>query len=181
MTIGRGYWEIPPKCHFVHHEYYMTWLCVESGRLGEKPPSDRLRYGKGACCCCCCCCCYYHFPVVRKLSLLFYVKWDVTFLHFFRFRSIMDLNPALPYWKMLVFVFLLAVLGTPQSLVLVPPINPVLLLGAPALSLWWMQIWIYLQSDRFLSITFYNLLSVLSSSFFISLHICFFFCLFLLY
>jgi hypothetical protein len=49
------------------------------------------------------------------------------------FRCIVALNPALPIWKMLVFVFLLAMLGTSQSLVLVPLINTVLLLGAPML------------------------------------------------
>jgi hypothetical protein len=44
---------------------------------------------------------------------------------FFFVQSIVALNPALPSWKMLVFVFLLAVLGTYQRLVFVPLINSV--------------------------------------------------------
>jgi hypothetical protein len=62
------------------------------------------------------------------------------------------LNPVLPSWKMLVFVFLLAVLGTSQILLFVPLTNTVLLLGAPMLPAWWVKISTYLQSERFLSI-----------------------------
>jgi hypothetical protein len=47
----------------------------------------------------------------------------------FLFRSIVTLT--LPSWKMLVFVFLLEMLGTSQRLVFLPQINTVLLLGAP--------------------------------------------------
>jgi hypothetical protein len=43
--------------------------------------------------------------------------------------------------------------------VFVPLINTVLLLGAPMLPTRRVNISTYLQSDRFLSITFYNLLS----------------------
>jgi hypothetical protein len=48
----------------------------------------------------------------------------------FSFRSVVPLNPALPSCKMLIIVFLLAVLGTSQLLVFVLIINTVLLLGA---------------------------------------------------
>jgi hypothetical protein len=66
------------------------------------------------------------------------------------------LNPALPSWKMLVFVFLLAMLGTSQSLAFVPQINIVLLLGAPMRPTWWVKISTYLRSEGFPSIIFYN-------------------------
>jgi hypothetical protein len=67
------------------------------------------------------------------------------------------LNPALPSWKMLAFVSLLAMLGTSQRLAFVPQINTVFLLGAPMLPTWWVKILTYLQSERFLFIIFYNL------------------------
>jgi hypothetical protein len=76
----------------------------------------------------------------------------------FWFRCIVALNPALSSWKMLVFVFLLAMLWTPRSLVLVPLINTVLLLGAPMLPTWWVEMSTYLQSEPFLLIIFYNFL-----------------------
>jgi hypothetical protein len=60
----------------------------------------------------------------------------------FLFRSIVALNAALPFWKILAFVFLPAILETSHCLVFVPLINTVLLLGAPVLP------------TRFLSITF---------------------------
>jgi hypothetical protein len=47
-------------------------------------------------------------------------------------------------------------LGTSQPLALVPQINTVLLLGAPMLPTWWVKILIYLQSERFLFVIFYN-------------------------
>jgi hypothetical protein len=53
-------------------------------------------------------------------------------------RSIVASNPALPSWKMLVFVFLLAMLGTSQNLAFV------LLLGAPMLRKWWVKISTYI-------------------------------------
>jgi hypothetical protein len=56
---------------------------------------------------------------------------------FFLFRPLMALNPALPSWKMLVFVFLLALLRTSQCLLFVRQINFVFLLGAPVLPTWW--------------------------------------------
>lgn len=49
------------------------------------------------------------------------------------FRTIVAQSPAPTSWTMLVFVFLLAMLGTPQSLVIVPPTYTALLLGAPVL------------------------------------------------
>jgi hypothetical protein len=67
------------------------------------------------------------------------------------------LNPALPSWKMLVFVSLLAMFGISQRLAFVPQINTLPLLGAPMLPTWWVKILTYLQSKRFLFITFYNL------------------------
>jgi hypothetical protein len=69
----------------------------------------------------------------------------------------MALSPAPRSWKMLVFVSLLAMLGTSQRLASVPLINTVLLLGAPMQPTWWVKILIYLQSKRFLYIVFYNL------------------------
>jgi hypothetical protein len=72
---------------------------------------------------------------------------------FFLFRSVVALNPVLPFWKMLAFVFL-PILGTSHCLVFVPLINIVLLLGAPVLPTRWVQILTYLQSEPFLSITF---------------------------
>jgi hypothetical protein len=66
----------------------------------------------------------------------------------------MALNPALPFWKMLAFVFLPAIFGASHCLVFVPLINTVLLLGAPVLLTWWVRSSTYLQSEPFLSITF---------------------------
>jgi hypothetical protein len=60
------------------------------------------------------------------------------------------LNPALPSWKMLVFVSLLAVLGTSQCLAFVSQTNTILRLGAPMLPTWLVKISTYLQSVRFL-------------------------------
>jgi hypothetical protein len=75
-------------------------------------------------------------------------------MHFSLFRFIVVLNPGLPFWKMLAFVFLPAILGTSHCLVFVPLINTVLLLGAPMMSTQWVKISTYSQSKRFLSITF---------------------------
>jgi hypothetical protein len=74
-------------------------------------------------------------------------------MHFFFFQVYRVLNPALLSWKMLVFLFLLAMLGTSQCLVFAPLINTVLL-GAPMLSTRWIKTSTYLQSEPFLSITF---------------------------
>jgi hypothetical protein len=57
---------------------------------------------------------------------------------------------------MLVFVSLLAMLGTSQSLAFVPLTNTILLLGAPMLPKWWVKILTYLQSERVLFIIFHN-------------------------
>jgi hypothetical protein len=75
---------------------------------------------------------------------------------FFLFRPLVALNPALPSWKMLVFVSLLAMLRNSQCLALVPQIYTVLLLSAPMLPTWWVKIVTYLQSELFLLIIFYN-------------------------
>jgi hypothetical protein len=80
----------------------------------------------------------------------------------FLFRPIVALSPALPFWKMFVFVSLLAMLGTSQSLAFVPLTNTALLLGAHIQPTWWVKILTYLQSERFLFIIFYNLVFKLS-------------------
>jgi hypothetical protein len=77
-------------------------------------------------------------------------------MYFFLFGPIVALNPAVPLWKMLVFLFLLAMLGTSQRLAFVPLTNTVLL-GAPLLPTWQVKISTYLQSERFLFIICYNL------------------------
>jgi hypothetical protein len=64
------------------------------------------------------------------------------------------LNPVLPFWKMLVFVLPVAMLGTSYCLVWVPLINTVLLHGEPMLPTWWANISAYLQSKPLFSITF---------------------------
>jgi hypothetical protein len=60
---------------------------------------------------------------------------------------------------MSVFVPLLAMLGTSQRVAFVPQTNTVLLLGAPMQPTRWVMIstYVYLRSERFLSIIFYNL------------------------
>jgi hypothetical protein len=75
---------------------------------------------------------------------IIYVKGDFT-----SYLRIVAFIPALPSWKMLVFLILLAVLGTSQSLVFVPLLNTVLLLCTPMLTTWWVKISTYLQSERF--------------------------------
>jgi hypothetical protein len=67
------------------------------------------------------------------------------------------LNHALPSWEMLVFVSLLAMFGTSQRLAFAPLTNTILRLGAPMQPTRWVKISTYLQSERFLSIIFYNL------------------------
>jgi hypothetical protein len=56
----------------------------------------------------------------------------------------------------IVFVFLLAILGTSQSLVFLSLVRTVLQLGTPMLPTWWVKISTYLQSELFLLIIFYN-------------------------
>jgi hypothetical protein len=82
---------------------------------------------------------------------------DAPFFFFFA-QVYHDLNPALPSWKMLAFMFFSAILGTSPCLEFVPLINTVLLLGAPVLPTRWVKILTYLQSEQFLSIIFCNLL-----------------------
>jgi hypothetical protein len=114
------------------------------GRRSKKPPTDRLRYGKAPC--------YYYFLscfvelyfCLRKLSLHSLRKQRRDLDPLFLFRHIEALNPALPAWKLSVFVFLPAMLGTPQRSELVPLINTVLLLGAPVLPMRWVEISTYL-------------------------------------
>jgi hypothetical protein len=78
------------------------------------------------------------------LFLFFPLFFSFFFLFlFFVFRSILILNPALPFWK-LAFVFLPAILRTSHCLVFVPLINTVLL-GAPTLPMRWVKTSTYLQ------------------------------------
>jgi hypothetical protein len=95
--------------------------------------------------------CFYRFPPCilnsctfawEKLSLPSYGKEDITLIYFF--RSIVALNPAFPFRKMLAFVFLPAILGTSHCLVFAPLINTVLLLGASMLPMRWAKIPTYL-------------------------------------
>jgi hypothetical protein len=102
---------------------------------------------------------YTYTVALDKLSLHFLCKkrhhLDTVFvcvcvracLHVF--RSIAALNPALPFWKMLAFVFLLAILGHCLCIDLIFLINTVLLLGAPMLPTWWVKILAYMQLQQF--------------------------------
>jgi hypothetical protein len=49
---------------------------------------------------------------ILLLSLYFYVKGEITLMHFFLVQVYLALNPAPPSGEMLAFVFLLAMLGT---------------------------------------------------------------------
>jgi hypothetical protein len=102
----------------------------------------------------------------EKLSLVYPLlkrrhHIDVLFL----FMFIVALDPALPSRKMLVFVCLVAVLGTSKGLVFVPLTNTVLLDG-PMLPTWWVKMSTYLQSERFISIILHNFLSKIVNNFF---------------
>jgi hypothetical protein len=83
-----------------------------------------------------------------------YVNGDTTLMQFSLFTSTMVLNPALPFWKMLAFVFLPAISGTSHCLAFVPLVKTVFLLGASMLPTRWVKISTHLQSERFFSITF---------------------------
>jgi hypothetical protein len=112
--------------------------------------------------------CFYRFLLRIPYSYIFALeKLSLHFLHklilhtdalffFFLFRSILTLNPGFPSWKMLLPVFLLAVLGTYQCLAFVPQLDTIILLCVPMLPTWWVKISTHLQSEPFLSITFYN-------------------------
>jgi hypothetical protein len=102
--------------------------------------------------------CFYrflpHVPYIytndlAKLNLQTSRKRRQDLMHFFFFRYVVVLNPARPFWIILVFVFLTAVFGTSNCLVFVPLINTVLL-GAPMLPSRWVKISTYLQSEPFL-------------------------------
>jgi hypothetical protein len=90
--------------------------------------------------------CFYRiFPHVPYSYMFSLEKLSLHFLRtrryhldalFFLFRSTVALNPVLPYWKMLVFISLFAMLGTSQCLAFVPLTNTVLLLGPPMLPAW---------------------------------------------
>jgi hypothetical protein len=97
---------------------------------------------------------YTYTDALEKLILQSLHRRDTMLMHFFLLRSIMALNTGLPFWKILAFVFLPAILGTSNCLVFVYLINTVLLLSAPVLPTWWVKISTYLRSETFLSITF---------------------------
>jgi hypothetical protein len=89
--------------------------------------------------------CYYYFIIIytyagalEKLSLHSLRKQRHDFEALFVCSALSwALNFALPFWKMLAFVFLPAILETSHCLVLVPLINTVLLLVTPMLPTWW--------------------------------------------
>jgi hypothetical protein len=70
------------------------------------------------------------------------------------------LYSEIPSWNMLAFVFLFAMLGTFQRVVLVPLTNIVFPLGAPMLPAWRLMTSTYLQFEPFLSIIFPKLLII---------------------
>jgi hypothetical protein len=113
-----------------------------------------------------------YFSSCSSQVYILYVNGDITSMHFFLFRSIVALNLALPSWKMLPFVSLPAILGTSHCLVFFPPINTVLLLGAPILPTRWASISTYLQSEQSLSITFAHQPKLLIIDFFTVLIFC---------
>jgi hypothetical protein len=84
-----------------------------------------------------------------KLTLRSLRKRRHTLKLFFP-RSTMALKPALPFWKILNFMFLQAIVGTSHCLVFVPLINPIPVFGAPVLSTLWVNIRTYLRSEPFL-------------------------------
>jgi hypothetical protein len=94
---------------------------------------------------------YTYTDALEKLSIqsLRKRRHRLDALFCFLLRCIAALYLALRFWKILAFAFLPAILGTSQCLVFVPPINSVLLLGAPMLSTRWVKISTYLQSERF--------------------------------
>jgi hypothetical protein len=77
-------------------------------------------------------------------------------IHFQGRKNKLSKKPAISRWQKKVFISVNS-LGTSQRLVSVPQINTILLLGAPMLPTWWVKISTCLQSERFLSIIFYNL------------------------
>jgi hypothetical protein len=68
------------------------------------------------------------------------------------------LKSCISFLENLVFVFLVALLGTSRCLVFVPLTNTALLLGTPMLPTRWVKVSTYLQSERFISIIIYNFL-----------------------
>jgi hypothetical protein len=92
-------------------------------------------------------------------------------MHSSSFRSIAVLNPAPPFWIMLVFVFLHAMFGTSLLLVFVPQKNTVPLLGVPLLPMWWVRILTFLQAERFLWIISYKHVPNLSLCYWVSVFI----------
>jgi hypothetical protein len=102
---------------------------------------------------------YTYTDALEKLSLqsLRKRRHHLHALFFFPPRCIVDLNLALPFWKMLAFVFLPTILGTSHCLVFVPLTNTILLLGV--------MISTYLQSETFLSNTLCSSCYFSSSSF----------------
>jgi hypothetical protein len=79
---------------------------------------------------------FYHFFLscslqlyfcLREIKSTFFTQNETSpWCTFFLYRSIVSVNPALPFWKMSDFMFLPAILGTSHCLVCVPLINTVL-------------------------------------------------------
>jgi hypothetical protein len=135
---------------------YVVWNAIKSTDA-EKLERIQQKFASG---------CFYRFLpripysytfALEKLSLHFLRTRRHHLDSLFLFRLIVALNPALPSWKILVFMSLLTMLGTSQGLAFVPQINTVLPVGAPMLPTWWVKISTYLQSERVFSIVFYNL------------------------
>jgi hypothetical protein len=83
--------------------------------------------------------------LLHELGLLFYGRGYIILTHSLLFAATAALNLALPFQKILAIVFLTAISGSSHSSALVPLTNTVLLLGAPVLPTWWLNISIYLH------------------------------------
>jgi hypothetical protein len=90
-----------------------------------------------------------YIKIKRKKNYLCF-----NLMHFSLFKSIVEINRALPFWKILAYVFLLVILGTSHCSGFVRLINTVLLLDAPSLPTRWVNISTYLRLEQSLSITF---------------------------
>jgi hypothetical protein len=94
--------------------------------------------------------CFYCFPVMFLMLILLpwrnciiYLRGDTVLMHFSLFRSIIALSHALPFWKMLAFMFLSAMLENSRCFVLVSLISTGLLHSAHMLPMWWIKLLTY--------------------------------------
>jgi hypothetical protein len=107
-------------------------------------------------------CFYRFFPYVpynytialEKLGLHSLRKRTYYLDALFLFRPNVASNLAPPFSKMFAFMFLPAISGNSHCCALVPLINTVLLLGAPMLPTWWVNISRYLHLEPFLLIAY---------------------------